>query len=88
MPLNGAHCDVHPSGPLSMRLLFILVRTCGAEHVLEIGCGLGYSAAWLAEAVGPHGQVETIERDPFHVTLAREMLKEAGLDEGGGEGDD
>ncbi|MCH7611643.1 MAG: class I SAM-dependent methyltransferase [Chloroflexi bacterium] len=78
---HGEDCDVHPSNPLSMRLLYALVRGCHAERVLEIGCGLGYSAAWLAEAVGPHGKVETIERDPVHVDLAQEMLKEAGLDE-------
>ena len=76
---HGEDCDVHPSNPLSMRLLYALVRGCRAERILEIGCGLGYSAAWLAEAVGPHGKVETIERDPLHVDLAQEVLKEAGL---------
>ena len=78
---HGEDCDVHPSNPLSMRLLYALVRGCQAERVLEIGCGLGYSAAWLAEAVGPRGEVETIERDPLHADLAGEMLKETGLDD-------
>jgi len=78
---HGEDCDVHPSNPLSMRLLYALVRGCRAERVLEIGCGLGYSAAWLAEAAGPRGKVLTIERDPVHADLAQEMLKEAGLDD-------
>ena len=77
---HGEDCDVHPSNPLSMRLLYALVRCCHAERVLEIGCGLGYSAAWLADAAGPYGKVETIERDPVHADLAQEMLNEAGLD--------
>jgi len=76
---HGENCDVHPSNPVSMRLLYALVRGCGAERVLEIGCGLGYSAAWLAEAAGPHGKVETIERDPLHANMAQGMLEETGL---------
>lgn len=76
---HGADCDVHPSNRLSMQLLYTLVRGCGADRVLELGCGLGYSGAWLAEALGPHGQVDSIERDPLHIELAEELLHMAGL---------
>lgn len=62
-------CDVHPtrSGPL----LGVLVAARGAGRVLEVGTGLGYSALWLASG-GAH--VTTIERDPEHARLAREVV--------------
>jgi predicted O-methyltransferase YrrM len=64
---HGAGCSVYPtnSGPL----LGVLAAATRAQRVLELGCGLGYSALWLASA-GAH--VETIERDPGHAELARE----------------
>src|SRR3990172_7871424 len=76
---HGPDCDVYPSVPVKMRLLAGIVRTAGAQRILEIGCGLGYSALWLAEAAGPDGRVETIDRFPEHVALARRYVEEAAL---------
>ena len=76
---HGPDCDVYPSVPVKMRLLAGIVRTAGAHRILEIGCGLGYSALWLAEAAGPDGRVETIDRFPEHVALARRYVEEATL---------
>jgi predicted O-methyltransferase YrrM len=73
-------CGVYPSDPLKMRVLSNIVRALSAERLLEIGCGLGYSALWLADAVGPSGSVETVDRYPEHAELARGFAKEAGLD--------
>jgi predicted O-methyltransferase YrrM len=75
---HGPDCDVYPSVPVKMRLLAGIVRTAGAHRILEIGCGLGYSALWLAEAAGPDGRVETIDRFPEHAALARRYAEEAG----------
>ena len=72
-------CDVHPSSPVTGRLLNILVRSTGARRVLEVGCGLGYSAIWIARALPPGGRVDTIEQDPLHVKLASENFKASGL---------
>jgi len=47
--------------------------------VLEAGCGLGYSACWLAWGAGVRGQVETIERDPLHAEMARKNFMSEGL---------
>jgi predicted O-methyltransferase YrrM len=62
-------CDVYPTadGPL----LGVLAASTGAERVLELGCGLGYSALWLAHGGGSGTTVETIERDGDHAELAR-----------------
>lgn len=65
--------------PASAALLDVLARAVGARHVLEVGCCLGYSALWLAEAVGPDGTVETIEADADLAREARANFASAGL---------
>ncbi len=85
-------CGVYPSEAVKMRVLATLVQAAGAKRILEIGCGLGYSALWLAEAAGRNATVETIERFPEHTELARGFALEFGLAERVrillGEGDD
>ncbi|MDT3395296.1 methyltransferase, FxLD system [Streptomyces sp. B1866] len=46
-------------------------------RVLEIGSG-GYNAALIAELVGEHGEVTTVDIDPEVVTRARDCLATAG----------
>ncbi len=76
---HGEECGAYPSSPLSMRLVSVLVRATGARRILEIGCGLGYSALHLAQATGPDGSIDTIDRFPQHVSLARQNVAAAGL---------
>ena len=73
-------CGVYPSDPLKVRVLANIVRAMGARRVLEVGCGLGYSALWLGHAVGPDGLVETVDRFPEHAQLAADYAKQAGLE--------
>jgi predicted O-methyltransferase YrrM len=65
--------DVYPSanGPL----LGALAATAKPRRLLEVGCGLGYSALWLAYGAGPKGFVETIEANSEHATIAREHFR-------------
>jgi len=72
---HGFGCTVYPtsSGPL----LTVLAAATTAQRVLEIGCGLGYSALCLAE--GASGLVETIEQDPEHVRLGEAQIDAAGF---------
>jgi predicted O-methyltransferase YrrM len=71
---HGARCSVYPTsrGPL----LAVLAASVRAERILEVGCGLGYSALCLAHGSG--AIVETIEREPQHVRLAELEISEAG----------
>ena len=49
---------------------------------VEIGAYVGYSAMNLARTVRPHGgRVASLEVDPLHVTLVRNMVEYAGLSE-------
>ncbi len=75
---HGPRCSVYPtsSGPA----LGVLAAATGAKRILELGCGLGYSALWLAFGSSPDGFVETIERDPNHAALARRNVLEEGYE--------
>ena len=78
---GAQECGVYPSEAVKMRVLATLVQAVAAKRILEIGCGLGYSALWLADAAGPDGAVETIDRFPEHAELARGFAAEFGLAE-------
>ena len=57
------------SAPHMVVLLLEALAPREGDHVLEVGAGMGYLAAVLAELVGPTGRVDAIEIDPM---LARE----------------
>jgi len=67
----------YPNGAL----LGTLAATHRARRILEVGCGLGYSALWFAYGGGPGTVVESIERDPEHAAIARDHFKAEGLSE-------
>jgi predicted O-methyltransferase YrrM len=69
---HGGECDVYPSA--SGPLLGALAAVARATRILEVGCGLGYSALWLADGAGSGGTVETCERDSVHAGIARRHL--------------
>jgi len=74
---HGGDCTVYASG--SGPLLGTLAAASGPERVLEVGCGLGYSALWLASGAGPAARVETIEHDPLHSERARAEIEREGF---------
>ncbi len=67
-------------GPACGRVLYQLARLGGARRVFEMGSAIGYSTAWLADAVGPYGMVYYTDGDPANVQRARKYLRRAGLD--------
>ena len=79
MEREGAERDFPIVGPLCGRLLQLLARAIGARRVLEMGSGFGYSAIWLAEAVGPRGHVILTEGRRENAEQAREYLRRAGF---------
>lgn len=76
---HGPECTVYASG--SGPMLGTLAAATGASRILEVGCGLGYSALWLAFGSSTDGRVETIECDPTHAALAREHFAREGFAE-------
>jgi predicted O-methyltransferase YrrM len=60
-------------------LLGTLAAAAGAKRILELGTALGYTS--LSFANGATGaKVDTVERDPEHVRLARANIAAAGMD--------
>jgi len=70
-------CGAYPydNGPL----LAVLAAAADARRILELGTALGYTALSFA-AGAPDATVDTIERDPEHVRLARENIAGAAMD--------
>ena len=50
-----------------------------ARRILELGTALGYTALSFASGA-PDATVDTVERDPEHVQLARDNIAAAGMD--------
>ena len=69
-------CDLYPTG--SGPLFGLLAAASRPRRILEVGCGLGYSALWLAHGAGAGATVDTIERDSLHADLARRELARHG----------
>ena len=70
-------CGAHPydNGPL----LSTLAAAVQARRILELGTALGYTALSFAYGA-PNSTVDSIERDPEHIMLARDNIAAAALD--------
>ncbi len=66
--------------PMVGNFLNLLVHTCKAQTILEIGTAIGYSTIWLARAAEETGgQVTTIDMNKDRLARARVYLERAGL---------
>ena len=70
--------EIHVS-PNEGKLLYLLAKLTVAKRVLELGLLGGYSAIWLARAIGPQGKLVTLELDEKCVQVARKSIERAGL---------
>ena len=71
---HGCGAWPYDDGPL----LASIAAKVGPRRMLECGCALGYTALSFAHGA-PRAKVDTIERDPEHVRLAREHIAAAGM---------
>ena len=72
-------CTAWPSPPYRAPVWQIIAERIAARRFLEVGTGLGYTAALMADAGGPESHVDTIEIDPAHEDLAEAELGKRGL---------
>jgi len=75
---RGRHaCGAFPydNGPF----LAAVAAAANARRILELGTALGYTALSFASGA-PDATVDTIERDPEHVRLARDNIATAAMD--------
>jgi predicted O-methyltransferase YrrM len=71
--LHGCRTYPFSEGPL----LGVMAAAVAARRIVELGTALGYTALWLAHGAAA-ARIDTIERDPEHVGLARENFAAAG----------
>ncbi len=71
------HCGAWPYG--NGPLLSVIAGATNARRILELGCALGYTALSFAHGA-PKAKIDTVERDPEHVRLARDNFTTAGVD--------
>ena len=75
---NLSAIDVAPN---QGKQLYLFAKMLQAKRLLEIGTLGGYSAIWLAKAVGASGKVITLEIDIEHAKVARENISNAGFED-------
>jgi ubiquinone/menaquinone biosynthesis C-methylase UbiE len=61
------------------REMFDLAPATSGQQVLDVGCGIGYSAMQLAEVVGPSGHVVGIDKNEVFIREAQRRADERGL---------
>ena len=66
--------------PTRGRFLELLARLKGADRVLEIGSGAGYSALWFMKGMGQKGTLDAIEVDREVIEVLKTVIEKAGLD--------
>ena len=78
--LSKAGMPQHSIFPNQGKLLQLLMFSIQAKRVLEIGTLGGYSTIWLARALPEDGQLISIELDKNYARLARNNIRQAGLE--------
>ena len=74
------HARLRQVTPDVGRFLHNLVLSARPHSIVEVGTSGGYSTIWLASgAASAGGTVTTLEIDPVKVALARESVRDAGL---------
>jgi predicted O-methyltransferase YrrM len=71
---HGCGAWPYGNGPL----LGTLAAAVDARRILELGCALGYTSLCFVQGA-PKAKIDTVERDPEHVRLAREHIAAAGF---------
>lgn len=76
----------HPRAQMQISLeqgqfLALLVELIGARRALEVGTFTGYSAMWVAKAMGPEGRLVALDVDEDFTAVARRHWRQAGIAE-------
>ncbi|MBL1220678.1 O-methyltransferase [Chryseobacterium sp. L7] len=61
------------------KFLQVMLHSCKAKRVLELGTLGAYSTIWMARAIPADGKVITVEFDPHHAEVASRNIAKAGL---------
>lgn len=65
--------------PTQGKFLQLMLLSCKAKRVLELGTLGAYSTIWMARAIPADGKIITVEFDPHHARVAHENIAKAGF---------
>ena len=68
-------------GPEVGAFLRLCVRMRGVSSAIEFGSGFGYSAYWMAPAIGSDGRIVLTEFDADELEQARDYFERGGLED-------
>lgn len=77
--LDNEEMPQHSVSANQGKFLQVMMITCNAKKVLELGTLGGYSTIWLARALPENGKVITIEVDKHYGDVAQKNINNAGL---------
>ncbi len=66
-------------GPHVGRALSMHAGLIGARRIVDLGCGFGYSALWLAAGAGAGAKVICVDTNPNNLQRAKAFHERAGL---------
>ena len=69
--------EFHIGGRAATKQLVAKMRLAGSEHVLDIGCGIGGAARYVAASTGC--RVTGIDLTPEYIETARELSRRTGV---------
>jgi MPBQ/MSBQ methyltransferase len=69
--------EFHIGGRAATKLTIALMGLIGSEHVLDVGCGIGGAARYLAASTGC--RVTGIDLTPEYIETARQLSRRTGL---------
>ena len=79
---RAAEAGVDCVDPTTGAALRFLAAAASARAVVEFGTGAGVSALWLLRGMRPDGILTSVDAEPEHHRLAKQMLTEAGVPAG------
>jgi len=62
-------------GPEVGTLLQLLVKAIGAEYIMELGSGFGYSALWMAQALSENGRIILTDSNEENMRAAKKNFE-------------
>ncbi len=75
----GMMADYHQAFEPELRGVVTALRTQPGDLILDVACGDGSYARWLAECVGPAGRVLALDVSPAFLDLARREIGPASV---------
>lgn len=78
-PYAGMMADYHKAFTAELRQVVAALDINPGERVVDLACGDGSYTSWLAETVGPAGEVLAVDVSPAFLGLARRHVEASSL---------